>query len=60
MLFPPAGLLVAGPIVGAVTSGAILAAVGAVTEGTFEGVICALIGLGMPKEIATQMGERLK
>jgi hypothetical protein len=61
LLFPPAGLIVAaGPVLGVLTSGASLAAVSSVTVAAFEGVITALISLGLPKDIATQMGEHLK
>ena len=60
LLFPPIGLLVvAGPILGVFLSGAGLAAAGAVTVAALDGLITALIHLGMPREIATRMGERV-
>jgi uncharacterized membrane protein len=60
LLFPPVGLLVvAGPILGIFLSGAGLAAAGAVTVAALDGLITALIHLGMPREIATRMGERV-
>ncbi|TMD57693.1 MAG: hypothetical protein E6I93_02335 [Chloroflexi bacterium] len=60
LLFPPIGLLVvAGPILGVFLSGAGLAAAGAVTVAALDGLIAALIHLGMPEEIATQLGERV-
>jgi hypothetical protein len=60
LLFPPVGLLIAaGPIVGALTSGVSLAAVGAVTVAAVEGVISGLVSLGMPKDIATRFGEHV-
>ena len=61
LLFPPVGLLIAaGPILGALTSGVSLAAVGAVTVAAFEGVFSAMVSLGMPRDIATQMGAHLQ
>ena len=60
LLFPPIGLLVvAGPILGVFLSGAGLAAAGAVTVAALDGLISALVHLGMPHEIATRMGERV-
>lgn len=60
LLFPPIGLLVvAGPILGVFLSGAGLAAAGAVTVAALDGLISALVHLGMPREIATRMGERV-
>jgi uncharacterized membrane protein len=60
LLFPPLGLLVvAGPILGVFISGTGLAAAGAVTVAALDGLISALIHLGMPREIATRMGERV-
>ena len=60
LLFPPIGLLVvAGPILGVFLSGAGLAAAGAVTVAALDGLIAALIHLGMPREIATSLGERV-
>lgn len=60
LLFPPVGLLVsAGPILGTFLSGAGLAAAGAVTVAALDGLIAALIHLGMPEEIATSLGERV-
>src|SRR5947209_11378202 len=60
LLFPPVGLLVtAGPILGVFLSGVGLGAVGAVTVAALDGLIAALIHLGMPREIATRMGERV-
>lgn len=61
LLFPPVGLLVvAGPILGAFLSGAGLAAAGAVTVAALDGLIAALIHLGMPQEVATNLGERVQ
>lgn len=61
LLFPPAGLLVAaGPILGVFLSGVGLAAAGAVTVAALDGIIAALIHLGMPREIATNLGERVQ
>jgi hypothetical protein len=61
LLFPPIGLLVvAGPILGVFLSGVGLAAVGAVTVAALDGLIAALIHLGMPQEIATSLGERVR
>ena len=61
LLFPPAGLLVAaGPILGVFLSGVGLAATGAVTVAALDGLIAALIHLGMPREIATSLGERVR
>lgn len=60
LLFPPVGLLiVAGPIVGALTSGVEIAAVGAVTVAALEGVIAGLVHLGMPRDLATRLGEHV-
>ncbi len=61
LLFPPVGLLVvAGPILGVFLSGVGLAAAGAVTVAALDGLIAALIHLGMPREIATNLGERVQ
>ena len=61
LLFPPVGLLVlAGPIVGELASGAGLAAVGAITLGAFQGVIAALVHVGMPHDMATKLGEHVQ
>ncbi|HEX4206475.1 MAG TPA: hypothetical protein VHZ51_20205 [Ktedonobacteraceae bacterium] len=61
LFFPPAGLLmVAGPILGVFLSGVGLAAVGAVTVAALEGLVAALVYLGMPREIATSLGERVQ
>ena len=60
LLFPPIGLLIAaGPIVGVFLSGVGLGAAGAVTVAALDGLIAALIHLGMPREIATRIGERV-
>jgi hypothetical protein len=60
VLFPPLGLLiVAGPILGAFLSGAGLAAAGAITVAALDGLIAALVHLGMPHEIATTLGGRV-
>ena len=60
LLFPPIGLLIAaGPIVGVFLSGVGLGAAGAVTVAALDGLISALIHLGMPREIATRLGERV-
>lgn len=60
LLFPPLGLLVAaGPIVGVLTSGLGLAAIGAITVGAVQGIVTALIQLGMPDDIATRFGEQV-
>ncbi len=60
LLFPPIGLLVvAGPILGVFISGVGLAAAGAVTVGALDGLITALVHLGMPREMATRLGERV-
>ena len=60
LLFPPAGLLVtAGPILGVFLSGVGLGAAGAVTVAALDGIISALIHLGMPREMATRLGERV-
>ena len=60
LLFPPIGLLVAtGPILGVFLSGVGLAAAGAVTVAALDGLIAALIHLGMPRETATRLGERV-
>ncbi len=59
-LFPPAGLLIAaGPLVGVLASGASLAAAGALTVGSLSALVAGLVQLGMPREIATGMGERV-
>jgi hypothetical protein len=61
LLFPPAGLLmVAGPILGVFLSGVGLAAAGAVTVAALDGLIAALVYLGIPREIATNLGERVQ
>ena len=61
LLFPPIGLLVAaGPILGVLTAGVGFAAAGAVTVGAMEGVVSAMISVGMPKEVATDLGEHLR
>lgn len=61
LLFPPAGLLVtAGPILGVFLSGVGLGTAGAVTVAALDGLIAALIHLGMPREIATSFGERVQ
>ncbi len=58
LLFPPAGLLVAaGPIAGTLASGAALGSLGALTVGGLTGLTTALVQLGVPKEIATELGE---
>ncbi len=58
LLFPPVGLLVAsGPILGVLASGIGGAAVGAATVGGLEALVVALAQLGMPKEVATRIGE---
>src|SRR5260221_12388013 len=60
LLFPPVGLLVtAGPILGVFLSGVGLGAAGAVTVAALDGLIRALIHLGMPREMATRLGERV-
>ncbi len=60
LLFPPVGLLVtAGPILGVFLSGVGLGAAGAVTVAALDGLITALIHLGMPREMATRLGERV-
>jgi len=60
LLFPPIGLLVvAGPILGVFISGVGLAAAGAVTVAALDGLITALVHLGMPREMATRLGERV-
>jgi hypothetical protein len=59
-LFPPAGLLIAaGPIVGILASGATLAAAGALTVGSLGALVAALVQLGMPEEIATDLVEHM-
>ena len=61
LLFPPVGLLVtAGPILGVFLSGVGLGAAGAVTVAALDGIIAALIHLGMPREMATRLGERVQ
>jgi hypothetical protein len=61
LLFPPIGLIVmAGPIVGVLASGAGLAAFGAITVGAFQGVITALVQVGMPQDMATKFGEHIQ
>jgi hypothetical protein len=58
LLFPPAGVLIAaGPIAGVLASGAAVGAAGALTVGALDGLIAGLVHLGMPKEIATGMGQ---
>lgn len=60
LLFPPLGLLVvAGPILGVFISGVGVAGAGAVTVAALDGLISALIHLGMPREMATRMGEHV-
>jgi hypothetical protein len=60
LLFPPFGLLVAaGPVVGALASGAVVGTTGALTVGGLSGLISALVHLGMPQEMATGLGERV-
>ena len=59
-LFPPVGLLIAaGPIVGILASGASLVAAGALTVGSFGALVAALVQLGMPQEMATNLGEHV-
>ena len=61
LLFPPDGLLVAaGPILGVFLSGVGLGAAGAVTVAALDGLIAALVHLGMPQEVATSFGERVQ
>src|SRR5947209_9507479 len=61
LLFPPVGLLMtAGPILGVFLSGVGLGAAGAVTVAALDGLIAALVHLGMPREIATSLGERVQ
>jgi hypothetical protein len=61
LLFPPAGLLIsAGPILGVFLSGVGLGAAGAVTVAALDGLIAALVHLGMPREMATRLGERVQ
>ena len=61
LLFPPVGLLVAaGPILGVFLSGVGLGAAGAVTVAALDGLIAALVHLGLPREIATSLGERVQ
>jgi len=60
MLFPPLGLIVAaGPIAGVLASGAVVGAAGALTVGALDALIAALIQIGLPKELATGLGERI-
>ena len=60
IFFPPAGLLVAaGPIAGALASGATLGVAGALTVGALEGVIAGLVHLGLPQDVATSFGEHV-
>lgn len=60
LLFPPLGLLVvAGPILGVFISGVGVGAAGALTVAALDGLISALIHLGLPQEMATQLGERV-
>lgn len=60
LLFPPVGLLVlAGPIVGELASGAGLAAFGAITLGALQGVTMALVHVGMAQDVATTLGEHI-
>lgn len=59
-LFPLAGLLItAGPIVGILASGATLAAAGALTVGSLGALVAALVQLGMPEEIATDLADHM-
>src|ERR1700736_1877628 len=59
LLFPPIGLLVvAGPILGVFLSGAGLAAAGAVTVAALDGLIPALIYLGLARAVSSSVGER--
>ena len=59
-LFPPIGLLIAaGPIVGILASGASLAAAGALTVGSLGALVAALVQLGLPREMATSLGEHI-
>src|SRR5947208_3800246 len=59
-LFPPVGLLIAaGPIVGILASGASLAAAGALTVGSLSALVAALVQLGLPREMATSLGEHV-
>ena len=61
LLFPPVSLLVAaGPILGVFLSGVGLGAAGAVTVAALDGLIAALVHLGMPQEVATSFGERVQ
>lgn len=61
LLFPPVGLLVAaGPIAGVLASGATLGAAGALTVGGLNGVVSALVQLGLPEEMATGLGEHVR
>lgn len=61
LLFPPVGLLIAaGPIAGVLASGAALGAAGALTVGALDGLIAGLAHLGLPREIATGLGEQRK
>ncbi len=60
LLFPPVGLLIAaGPVVGVLASGAALGAAGALTIGALDGLIAALVQLGLPQEVAAGFGERV-
>jgi len=60
LLFPPVGLLIAaGPIAGVLASAAALGAAGALTVGALDGIIAGLIQLGLPREMATSLGERV-
>ena len=60
ILLEATGLLVAaGPILGVFLSGVGLGAAGAVTVAALDGLIAALIHLGLPQEIATRLGERV-
>ncbi len=60
LLFPPVGLLIAaGPIAGVLASGAALGAAGALTIGALDGLIAGLVQLGLPREIATGLGQQV-
>ena len=60
LLFPPVGLLVAaGPIAGALASGAAVGTAGALTVGALDGIIAGLVQLGLPKEMATGLGQQV-
>jgi hypothetical protein len=60
ILFPPLGLIIAaGPIAGVLASGAVVGAAGALTVGALDALIAALVQIGLPKELATGLGERI-